>query len=75
MAIGACIQNILLYIHSIGLGACWLGEILNKRTEIKRFFNLPNNLELEAALALGKPLSYPKKVSRKKIENLVISGA
>lgn len=34
MAIDACIQNMLLYIHWQKLGACWMGEILNKRKEI-----------------------------------------
>lgn len=75
MAIGACIQNMLLYIHSIGLGACWLGEILNKRKEIKKFLKLPQNLELEAVLALGKPLIYPKKAKRKIIGKLFIHSA
>ena len=28
MAIGACVQNMLLEAHSLGLGSCWLGEIL-----------------------------------------------
>lgn len=32
-SIGACIQNMLLAIHSTGLGGVWLGEILkNKET-------------------------------------------
>jgi nitroreductase len=30
-AIGACIQNMLLFIHSLGLGAVWLGEILKNK--------------------------------------------
>ena len=30
MAIGACIQNMLLQVESLSLGACWMGEILNK---------------------------------------------
>ena len=30
MAMGACIQNMLLTAYSFGLGTCWLGEILNK---------------------------------------------
>ena len=29
-SIGACIQNMLLAIHSMGLGGVWLGEILKK---------------------------------------------
>jgi hypothetical protein len=34
-AIGACIQNMLLAIHSIGLGGLWLGEILKNRILLK----------------------------------------
>jgi len=72
MAIGACIQNMLLYIHSQKLGACWLGEILNKRREIKKLLKLPENLELEAALTLGKPFFHPKKIQRKNLKDLTI---
>ena len=72
MAIGACIQNMLLFIHSRNLGACWLGEILNKRKEIKKLLKLPKNFELEAVLALGKPFIYPKKGKRKGLASLII---
>ncbi|UCC96209.1 MAG: nitroreductase [Candidatus Omnitrophota bacterium] len=72
MAIGACIQNMLLYIHASGLGACWLGEILNKRKEIARILTISSNLELEAVIALGKPGPRPKRGSRKKLNRLVI---
>lgn len=73
MAIGACIQNILLYIHAIGLGACWLGEILSKRKEIEKFLKPPKHLELEAVIALGKPAIVPKSGRRKELRSLVIS--
>ncbi|MCM8787184.1 MAG: nitroreductase [Candidatus Omnitrophica bacterium] len=73
LAIGACIQNMLLYIHAIGLGACWLGEILNRRDEIKKFLGLEENLELQAVLAIGKPAIFPKKATRKKLEELIIN--
>lgn len=75
MAIGACIQNMLLYIHSKKLGACWLGEILNKREEINKALNLPENLVLEAVIALGKPLRLPKKGERKNLRRLVLPGS
>ena len=29
-AVGACLQNMLLTIHSMGLGGVWLGEILQR---------------------------------------------
>lgn len=75
MAIGACIENMLLYIHSIGLGACWLGEILNQRNEINKVLTLDNSLQLEAVLALGKPLQVLKKGKRKRLKKLLINSA
>jgi len=72
MAIGACIQNMLLYVHSQGLGACWLGEILNQRKEIKRLLKIPTPLELEAVIALGYPLKSHEPTPRKSLKNLII---
>ena len=72
MAIGACIQNILLYLHSQRLGACWLGEILNKKKEINRQLSVTANLELMAAIAVGRPASLPKKTARKSLKGLIV---
>ncbi|UCD15623.1 MAG: nitroreductase [Candidatus Omnitrophota bacterium] len=72
MAIGSCVQNMLLYVHSQKLGACWLGEILNKRKEISKFLRLSSNLELEAVVALGKPLKGKDKGARKSLKSLVV---
>lgn len=71
MAIGACIQNMLLYIHSINLGACWLGEILNKKDEIMNHFKI-SNLYLAAVIAIGKPLKENYEPERKKISELLL---
>jgi nitroreductase len=72
MAIGACIQNMLLCIHSQALGACWLGEILNQRSRIQKLLKLTKNLSLKAVLAVGNPLSVPKKSNRKTLSDLII---
>jgi nitroreductase len=72
MAVGACIQNMLLHIHSLKLGACWLGEILNKREEVRKFLKIPKNLQLEAVIALGKPAVYPKRGKRKELKSLIV---
>jgi len=74
MAIGACIQNMLLYIHSKNLGACWLGEILNKRRRIKKILNLPDNLELQAVLAIGYSAKPAKKGKRKNLKKLILNN-
>jgi nitroreductase len=72
MAIGACIQNMLLYIHSKNLGACWLGEILNKRAEVKKALKLSKSLKLEAVLAIGYPAESVKKSKRVNLKNLIL---
>lgn len=72
MAIGACIQNMLLYIHSEKLGACWLGEILNQREQVQKELEVKSSFKLEAVLALGSPLSLPKQGRRKTLKSLIL---
>jgi len=52
-AIGACIQNMLLTIHSLGLGGIWLGEILKNKERVAEQLGAGKDLELMAVLALG----------------------
>lgn len=72
MAIGACIQNMLLAAHEQGLGACWLGEILNQRKSFCKHFSIGKELQLEAVIALGYPVSYPKGPKRKTLDELIV---
>lgn len=65
-AVGACIQNMLLFIHSVGLGAVWLGEILKSREMVLRMVEGPEDFELMAVIALGYPASKGGKGSRNK---------
>lgn len=54
--IGACLQNMLLAAHSLGLGAVWLGEIINQEPQVTAALGLdPESLELMAVLAVGRP--------------------
>jgi len=54
-AIGAFIQNILLGVHAQeGLGAVWIGEILNRKEEVNQIFKFSTEkLELMAIIAIG----------------------
>jgi nitroreductase len=56
-ACGAAIQNILLAAHGMGLGAVWLGEILNRKDEVREILNAPGSLELMAVVAIGYPVA------------------
>ncbi|MCL7413660.1 MAG: nitroreductase [ANME-2 cluster archaeon] len=55
LACGAAIQNMLLAAHGIGLGAVWLGEILNRKAEVCRILEAPGSMELMAVIAVGHP--------------------
>jgi nitroreductase len=65
-AIGACIQNMLLHIHSIGLGAVWLGEILKNKDRVLELAGGTDELELMAVIALGHPAEKKGDGNRKK---------
>ncbi len=55
MSIGACIQNMLLYSHSIGIGSVWLGEILKNREKINDLLGIDFSNEFMALIAFGYP--------------------
>ncbi len=67
---GAAIQNMLLAVHNLGLGGVWLGEILNKRSEVERILEVPADFELMAVVALGYPDEEPKGRTRKPLSEL-----
>lgn len=70
-AIGAAIQNMLLEIHAQGLGACWIGEILNKRKDVEKFLNVPENFELQAVISVGNPTKKERHSSRNNLKDLI----
>ncbi len=72
MAVGAAIQNILLYLHSQGIGTCWLGEILNKAKEVEAKLKTGPQLELAAVIALGIPQKQPSPKKRKSLTEIIL---
>ncbi len=73
MAIGACIQNMMLEAYSKGLGACWLGEILNRKKEVIEYLDLNEDLELMAVVTLGYGDEEITKSCRKPLKNLILN--
>jgi len=71
-AIGACLQNMLLAAHALGLGAVWLGEILKSAEAVRLALNLPENLELMAVVALGHPAPTDRQSDRRDIGELIV---
>ena len=71
-SIGACIQNMLLTAHELGIGTCWIGEIVNRHEKVEKFLNLPENLELMALITLGKIPPEKKESNRIPLNELMI---
>jgi nitroreductase len=71
-AMGACLQNMLLAAHAMGLGAVWLGEILKNAGAVRELLDLPQSLELMAVIALGHPKRTDQRSERKAVEELLV---
>jgi len=71
-AMGACIQNMLLAAHGLGLGAVWLGEILKSEKEVRELLGLPDNLQLMAVIAVGHPARRDQKSHRKPLDEVIV---
>lgn len=72
--IGAAVQTMLLYAHSIGVGTCWVGEIVKKNDEVKEILGICNdNLQLMALIACGTAMDdTPLTYTRKSIQDVLI---
>jgi nitroreductase len=69
---GAAIENMLLAAHDRGLGACWLGEILNRREDAEDLLEVSDDMELMALVAVGWPVSRERVGVRHPLEKFVI---
>jgi nitroreductase len=73
-AVGASIQNMLLACCDLGLGAVWLGEILNRKEKVNLILDAPDTFELMAVLAIGDPTDEERTSTRKAIREIAFNG-
>jgi nitroreductase len=71
-SMGACLQNMLLAAHGLGLGAVWLGEILKNSSEVRDLLELPVQMELMAVVAVGHPGERKQSSSRREPKELIL---
>ena len=69
---GACIQNMLLAAHGLGLGAVWLGEILKNSDGVRRVLELHDTLDLMALVAVGHPSEWRRESGRHDVAEVLL---
>lgn len=72
MALGACVQNMLLAAHALGLGAVWLGQIVNRAGDVLSLLEISHEMELSAVVALGYPAHHNQSSHRKPLSELML---
>lgn len=71
----AAMQNMLLYIHALGLGGCWVCHLPAKKI-LKKIFNIKSGYQPVAYLAFGYPLTTPVIIPRRnKINDIMAKNA
>lgn len=71
-AAGACIQNMLLTVEELGLGAVWLGQILKNKEKVNAVLGLADNYELMAVVAVGHPLHRKQQSRRQPLADFIV---
>ncbi len=71
-AAGACIQNMLLAAHELGLGAVWLGQILKNKDQVNDVLQLSDQYDLMALLALGYPQHRNQQSRRQPLTDFIL---
>ncbi len=71
-AAGACIQNILFATEALGLGAVWLGQILNDKERVNQILELDDRYDLMAVVAIGHPLNKNQQSTRMEPDQFIL---
>ena len=69
---GAAIQNMLLTAHEMGIGSCWIGDLLEKANSVNELLQVYDYLELMGVVSLGYGRGKSINVGRKDINDFLI---
>jgi len=67
----AAVQNLLLAVHALGYGACWMGAPLVAGATLEKLLELPEGYELLAVIPAGRPAEKPSPPRRRPREETV----
>ncbi len=69
-SVAAAIQNLLLYAHACGLGACWMTGPLVAAPALERILEVPQGWKLSALVPVGLPSELPPERARRGAERV-----
>ena len=69
--VGAAIENMCIQAEHLGIGSCWVGEILSKEKEVNAILDVPEDFELMAVVCLGYELYKVQRTSRLELSELI----
>lgn len=69
--IAGATAHLLLALHSLGLGACWMAGPMLARREISQLLDVPPEVELFALVPVGYPAENPAPGQRKPLGEIV----
>ena len=72
----AAIENMLLMVAALGLGACWvIAPCIDSRDDerMKDLLNVPEGVKIVSVVAVGHPVRSPRPRPREKLSDLVYS--
>ncbi len=73
LSIGAAIENLLLSLTDMGIGAVWIGNTNFVREEISSFLGV--DYETISSIAIGRPDQSPKARPRKDFNDVVLNNS
>ena len=69
---GAAIQNMLLSAHEMGIGSCWIGDLLEKADALNELLQVDDCLELMGVVSLGYGRGKSINIGRKDINEFIL---
>ena len=72
--VAMAVQNILLSVHTHGLGACWMCAPLFCQEEVGAALGVPEHWRAQALITLGTPASKGKPPNRRPVSDVVFGS-
>lgn len=71
VSMGTAIENILLTIHSMGMGACMMSDPIVSEEKISKYFKVDETYRLISVIPFGKSEYIPRPLASKSLDDIL----